>query len=292
VTILDEYLEVQAHAKINLSLSVFGKRPDGYHDIESIMQRLKLADTLELKRGRKITLSCPDSNLPEDRNNLVFRAAELFLESAPLYGKSVDSGVDIVLRKRIPIAAGLGGGSSDAAAVLVGMDRLFDTELPRQALLKMAAEIGSDVPFFVSGRSAALATGRGERLQNAEPLGECHILLVNPGFAVSTRWVYENYALTSRGNQYNVAPEKYGGALEQISGERKIFNDLEAVTVKRFPEIGLIKKKMSRDGALAVLMSGSGPTVFGLFDELHLAQESYKKFVVEYNGSVFLTKPY
>ncbi len=290
--ISDEYLQVHAHAKINLSLSVFGKRPDGYHDIESIMQRLKLADTLVLKRGRKITLCCPDSSLPEDGSNLVFRAAELFLERAFLYGRSVDGGVDMVLRKRIPVAAGLGGGSSDAAATLVGMDQLFDTELPLGSLLKMAAEIGSDVPFFVTGYSAALATGRGEKLQQTEPLGKCQVLLVNPGFAVSTQWVYESFALTSRGNQFNVAPEKNDRALKQITAERKIFNDLEAVTEKKFPEIGRIKGRMSRDGALAVLMSGSGPTVFGLFDEQNLARESYKKFVAEYNGSVFLTEPF
>lgn len=287
---MDEYLQLEAHAKINLNLAVLGRRPDGYHEIESLMQRLRFADTLQLRKAPQIRLHCPDSDLPEDRSNLVFKAAEVFIEQASSLGNAIEGGVDIVLSKRIPIAAGLGGGSSDAAAVLTGMNRLFATGLHDRVMLEMAARIGSDVPFFVSGYSAVLASGRGEKIRETESLASCHIVLVNPGFVVSTRWVYENFALTSEGNQYNVAPKK-NGRLQPSWDGRKIFNDLESVTESRFPEIGRIKKKMSNDGASAVLMSGSGPTVFGLFDELSTAQESYRKFVAKYNDSVFLTEP-
>jgi len=301
---------VEAPAKINICLAVKSRRSDGYHEIESLMHKVKLADRLYISLAVKgIRLTCSASDLPEGEANLAYRAARIFFESTGVRYLS-QTGVDIVLEKKIPVAAGLGGGSSDAAAVIRGLNDLFETNLNLDELVAMARLLGADVPFFVSDYAACRATGIGECLEGAAPLEDCWILLVNPGFPVSTKWVYENLELTSERNTYNLprnsrlqldlstknnfASDNFL-ALTTIAGY--MFNDLEAVTVKRYPQLGDIKEGLLEDGAVGVLMSGSGPTVFGLFsgrgdEERNKAARSYKKYMQQFGDNVFLTRPY
>ncbi|NTV13426.1 MAG: 4-(cytidine 5'-diphospho)-2-C-methyl-D-erythritol kinase [Desulfobulbaceae bacterium] len=290
-------LTIAAPAKINLSLKVLRRRPDGYHELESVMQKLALADELSFRRqGAGISLECSDPGLPGGEENLVWRAARMFLEYSGSPG-----GVWIRLEKRIPVAAGLGGGSSDAAAVLVALNRLFGSGLDEEQLAGLGLRLGADVPFFVRSAGAALARGIGERLTSAAGLTSGYVLLVNPGFAVSTRWVYENLALTSGGNPYILAPNS--GALNSgNSGPESIdfltapdacfLNDLEVVTIAHHPVIGEIKQALLDFGARAALMSGSGPTVFGCFLRLSEAQTAYRHFQYLYPDTVFLTEPW
>jgi 4-diphosphocytidyl-2-C-methyl-D-erythritol kinase len=255
------------------------------------MQKLELADQLHFfAGGEEISLSCPGSDLPTDEGNLAFKAAQLFFKTV---GKQ--PGVRIILEKNIPVAAGLGGGSSDAAAVLHGLNTLFAGNLNQDQLQAMALSLGADVPFFVQPCSGAMATGIGERLQEKKPLTDIWIILVNPGFAVSTKWAYENLTLTSNSNPYILArdrkwPDNSFSNLLALSNEQG--NDLEAVTIKRYPEIGEIKKTLMQAGADGALMSGSGPTVFGLFLSHKTAINSLGIFDRKYGRNVFLTKPY
>ncbi len=288
---------IYAPAKINLFLLVKGRRPDGYHELETFMQKLDLADeiTVKVAEGQGISLTCPDSDLPVDEGNLVWRAARAFLEEA-----SLECRVRLILKKTIPVAAGLGGGSSDAAAVLLALNNLLATGMSEERLAGLALKLGADVPFFVKDSPAAMARGVGERLDPVPSLTKCTILLVNPGVAVSTSWVFDNFALTSKGNPYILAPEKdyqstiYNGTLIESleeAGPDVLFNDLESVTVARYPEIGAIKQRMIEDGAAASLMTGSGPTVFGIFTDEAAAVGCFEHFRPLYGKKVFLTVP-
>lgn len=287
---------ITAPAKINLYLRVLSRRLDGYHELESVMQKLTLADELSFcKQEEGILLECSDSALPCGAENLVWRAARLFLDYTETPG-----GVRIRLEKRIPVAAGLGGGSSDAAAVLVAMNRLFGAGLSEDQLADLGLRLGADVPFFVRPASAALARGIGERLFPVAGFSSGHLLLVNPAFGVSTRWVYENLALTSGGNPYILAPESGvlingNSGLEsldfRVASSSCFINDLETVTIGRHPLIGEIKQSLVDFGAWVALMSGSGPTVFGYFLRQSEAQAAFRHFQGIYPDTVFLTKP-
>jgi 4-diphosphocytidyl-2-C-methyl-D-erythritol kinase len=284
-------LTLKAPAKINLFLRILHRRSDGYHEIESVMQKIALFDILYISRqGENISLSCPGSQVPENRENIVYKAADIFFSAT-----GIAPGVQIVLEKNIPIAAGLGGGSSDAAAVLLGLNNLLEADLELEHLRDIGLQLGADVPFFVQDYSAAVATGIGECLQKVEPIRDYWILLVNPGFAVSTKWVYENFPLTSNSNPFILARgRKMPSDFHEVPPGffEELGNDLEAVTISHYPEIGDIKKELKELGAAAVLMSGSGPTVFGLFSEEKEAQRSFIRFVKEYSDNVFLVKPY
>jgi 4-diphosphocytidyl-2-C-methyl-D-erythritol kinase len=284
-------LTLKAPAKINLFLKVLNRRPDGYHEIESLMQKIDLFDTLHLSRqGEAISLSCPDTALPEDQENLVYRAAQAFFSAT-----GVKAGVKIILEKNIPVAAGLGGGSSDAAAAVIGLNTLFNANLDREQLIDIARPLGADVPFFVQDCSAAMATGIGDCIQQVEPIKRVSIVLVNPGFGVSTKWVYENFPLTSGSNTYILArgqkvTKNFHVAVPSLYEE--FGNDLEVVTISRYPGIEDIKKELKKAGAATSLMSGSGPTVFGLFLSEEDAKHSIMQLSKKYRGNVFLTKPY
>jgi len=288
-------LEVLAPAKVNLFLSVLGKRADGYHDVVSVMQKLDLADRLHIRlEGTGISLHCPSSTIPEDSRNLAWKAARLFFDQT-----GIKDGVRITLHKKIPVAAGLGGGSSDAAAVLVGLNSLCSTGLDTEILLNMAARLGADVPFFVADMKTALATGTGTKLHAIDGPEGYWLLLVNPGLEVSTRWVYENLILTSGDNPYKLSGysylSEYAASLLEAgfnrgSSEHGLFNDLETVTVAKHPLISTIKEQLLADGAFAALMSGSGPTVFGLFRQRDLAEKSCHAFSQLYRD-VFLAAP-
>jgi len=281
---------IEAPAKVNLQLAILGKRPDGYHELESFMVKLDLADHLNLVRHPAgISLSCSESSLSVDVGNLVYRAAQVFFVHT-----GMAEGVAITLAKRIPIAAGLGGGSSDAAATLKGLNRLFDAGLDEATLLGLAKPLGADVPFFILDAPAAWARGIGEQLTPAPVSGLGWILLVNPGFAVSTKWVYENFALTRGGNPYILgAGLASANSAESRDNSRPLplFNDLEAVTVSRYPEVAALKAAMIAGGARDALMSGSGPTVFGLFDDRETATRCAASLEPRYGDKVFLTRP-
>jgi len=278
----------EAPAKINLYLAIKGKRADGFHDLETRMVKITLADRLRLtKRDSGITIECPVSDLPTGEGNLVYRAAQSFFAALGTGG-----GVHIVLEKKVPVAAGLGGGSSDAAAVLRGLNMLYGSPFSVMALVDLARPLGADVPFFVDECSAAWATGIGDDIQAeaVDPAG--WIVLVNPGFPVSTKWVYENFTLTRAGNPYILGRDFVHGHNECVKlGNLPLYNDLEAVTIGKYPELGRIKDELLADGAHGALMSGSGPTVFGLFENKAQAQKSLARFVKRYGRNVFLARP-
>jgi 4-diphosphocytidyl-2-C-methyl-D-erythritol kinase len=284
-------ITLKAPAKINLFLKVMKRRPDGYHEIISLMQKVELFDILHIAReGETIILSCPGSGLPEDQDNLVYRAAQGFFAAT-----GEKAGIRIVLEKNIPVAAGLGGGSSDAAAVVKGLNALMGTGLNRERLVQIARPLGADVPFFIQDSSAAIATGIGDCLEEFEPIRGSWLLLVNPGFGLSTKWVYENFPLTTGTNLYILARVRkmQRNKLEATPALFKEFvNDLEVVSIGRFPEIGDIKNELKRGGAVVSLMSGSGPTVFGLFSSEEEAQRSFLQLSKKYGENVFLVRPY
>lgn len=295
-----EVLAVRAPAKINLFLRVTGRRADGYHTLETLMHKVGLFDLLELRRGGKgVRLCCGGADLPETADNLVHRAAELFLQAATLRAGRPLPGVEIALTKNIPIAAGLGGGSSDAAATLKGLNRLFDAGLTEGELAALGLRLGADVPFFVADAPAALAVGIGEILTPVAPLTDCSVLLVNPGFAVSTRWVYQNFALTKNRKATNlknlqesaVRLNRPGSTVAVKGLPASLHNDLESVTIARFPEIGRLKEELLARGAVAALMSGSGPTVFALFPDRQAAETCRALFARRFTQT-FLVHPY
>ncbi len=266
-------ISLKALAKINLGLDVIGKREDGYHDVRMIMQSIHLYDRVEIKKTRspKIRVEVNLYYLPVDENNLVYKAAALMKEK---YG--IKEGVRITLQKFIPVAAGLGGGSSDAAAVLVGMNRMFKLGLKQEELMAVGAQIGADVPFCVM-RGTALAEGIGEKLTALPPVPKCPVLIAKPGVAVSTAEVYQNLKLTE-----GIQHPDIDGMIEEINNKNlegiasKMGNILETVTIPRYPVIKEIKKIMMEHGALNAMMSGSGPSVFGLFKEEKDIQAAYE----------------
>jgi len=244
-------------AKVNLFLKVLGKREDGYHDIATLMQRISLCDEMDISlRSRDIRVRCPGTSLPEDEGNIVYRAARLFL----LRARS-GQGVDITLRKKIPIEAGLGGGSSNAATTLLALNGLLGTPFGDGELMKMGAEIGADVPFFIFGRTA-WAFGIGDRLEAADEVPKMWFVLLNPGFGLSTKRVYEslNLGLTKEAIRFSIQTFLTAGDVA-----KGLHNDLETAAAGMHPLILELKKTLMEHGALGSLMSGSGATVFGLF---------------------------
>ncbi len=265
-----------APAKINLSLHVLRKRPDGYHDLASVMQKISIYDELTFfPRDGGITLCCPGTDLPTDEKNLVYRAARAIFQHAGYTG-----GVEIVLTKKIPSAAGLGGGSSDAAATLVALNDLCSLNVSQSDLLKLGAKLGADVPFFIFG-SRAFATGIGDALQVLPDFPPLNIILINPPFELSTRKVYENLnlALTKKKNNYSI-PRFY--ALGDVI--RELHNDLEAVSFRMHPQLNAFKQLLLDEGALGALMSGSGPTLFGIFADEKSAKEAQDAILKKVSG--------
>jgi 4-diphosphocytidyl-2-C-methyl-D-erythritol kinase len=268
-------------AKINLCLRVLRRRRDGYHDIASLMQRISLYDEMTFHpTDTGIRLRCPGGVLPENEENIVYRAAEAFFRRTP----SRPGGVDIILRKQIPIAAGLGGGSSNAATTLVTLNEIFGRPCTREELMEMGLSLGADVPFFVFSASSAWAFGVGERLQAAEALPSFALLLVNPGFALSTKTIYENLNLRLTNETIHYSIPRFLTVQSMAEG---LFNDLETVSVGMHPVLAHIKSDLTACGALGALMSGSGPTVFGIFETEQQAVAAQKVLSVRNGWSVF-----
>lgn len=261
----------KAPAKINLSLDVHGKRPDGYHEVEMVMTTIDLADRLELTELAKdeIRISSHNRFVPDDQRNLAYQAAKLLKTR---FG--IQKGVSIVITKAIPVAAGLAGGSSDAAAALRGLNRLWKLNLSLDELAELGAEIGSDVSFCVHG-GTALATGRGEKLKHIVTPPHCWVILAKPVIGVSTAEVYRQYdaSKVEHPNVQRMIEAIEAKDYKEMCGS--LGNVLESVTLKMYPEVDMIKRQMKRFGADAVLMSGSGPTVFGLIQYESKVQRIY-----------------
>lgn len=279
-------ITIKAYAKINLTLDILGKRPDGYHEVAMVMQSVGLYDTLQLERipaGIQLDIDVP--GLAADASNLAWKAAQLVMDTCGLTG-----GVHISLAKRIPMAAGLAGGSADAAAVLRGMDQLFNLQLDEGALCALGEKLGSDVPFCILG-GTMLASGRGEILRRLPDLPECYVVLAKPPISVSTAWAYQNYdAQGAERHPDNDAMEKEiaRGSLKGVSN--LLCNVLESVTIKRYEEISHYKQRMMEHGALASMMSGSGPTVFALADSRESAGRIADAMKAGTDAAVFSVK--
>lgn len=257
-------ISLKAPAKINWFLSVLNKRDDGYHNIVSPMQCVDLFDRLSFEKAEDICL-LSDLNIPAE-GNLVYRAAALLKKVS-----SYKFGARIELQKNIPVAAGLGGGSSDAAFTLMGLNRLWGLNFDRKMLMKLAAEIGSDVPFFLAG-NFSLIEGRGEKVTELSTEGSLIILLAKPDIAVSTAWAYNSFetGLTKK----TVDIKLFCQALDRKNFaflHDAVFNDLEDVVIRKYPVIGELKETLNRNGAVLSLMSGSGSVVFGVFNTVEEA---------------------
>jgi len=272
---------VEAPAKLNLHLRVTGRRPDGYHELISVMVPIDLTDRVEVRpASRGIELACTGRPVAGGEGNLVWRAARDFLHQG-----GIRQGVSIRLHKRIPVAAGLGGGSSDAAAMLLALDRIWPGRLGREALFRTAVGLGADVPFFLSA-VPALATGIGEILESLEYWPELWYVLVKPPMEISTAWVYGRLRiqLTTRENDYiNGFLNPNGFSVAEL-----LENDLERVTETRFPVVTRLKQALLDAGAIGALMTGSGPTVFGVFGTESEARAAMQELISLDLGDVFV----
>lgn len=264
-------IKVKALAKVNLGLDILRKREDGYHDVRMIMQTIHLYDQLEIKKTKEpgIHITANLDFLPTDENNLIYKAAKLMQDTYRL-----EQGVDVNLQKHIPVAAGMAGGSTDAAAVLYGMNELFALKLKRKKLMELGVSIGADVPYCLM-RGTALAEGIGEQLKSLPPMPKCPVLIAKPAVSVSTKFVYEHLKL----DENTVHPDIDAQLAALSKGDLKgvaahMGNLLETVTIQAYPVIDEIKRCMLENGAINAMMSGSGPTVFGLFEDEGIAKKA------------------
>ena len=285
-------IQLKALAKINLGLDVLRRREDGYHEVKMIMQTIGLHDDLEIRKTKTSGIQVKTNlyYLPTNENNLVYKAAKLLMDEF-----QIRDGVSIQLKKRIPVAAGMAGGSSDGAAVLWGINQMYGLGLSMQALMERGVRLGADVPYCIQ-RGTALAEGIGEKLSVLPPMPKCTILIAKPGISVSTKFVYENL------HANDLKPEQHPDVDSMIEAMRqkdlgllcsRMGNVLETVTIPNYPVIAEIKEHMMACGAAGAMMSGSGPTVFGIFHSPVQAKAAMKDLKV--NGlakQLYLTTPY
>jgi 4-diphosphocytidyl-2-C-methyl-D-erythritol kinase len=283
-------LEKKSPCKVNLILNILGKRADGFHELETVMHPVNLFDEMQFERvASGLQLTCSNPTLPTDAGNLVHRAATLFFQKA-----EIRDGVRIHLEKKIPLAAGLGGGSGNAATTLLGLNELFGKPLPPQALEDLAASLGSDIPFFLQSKPA-LGTGRGEKIESLDDfraMAGAAFVLVHPGFGISTPWAYQNLA-------------RFPGALNGTPGRarklisllqtadlrtagREFYNSLEAPALDKYPLLTLFQDFFRENGALATLMSGSGSTTFALAENPSAAGQLAEKFKAKFGETHWL----
>lgn len=279
-------ISLQTYAKVNLTLDIMGRRKDGYHLLESVMQSVSLSDLVIVrKQPAEITISTDVPHLPTDQRNICWQAADAFFKQAAIAA----GGAEIEIKKRIPIAAGLGGGSSNAAAVLIGLNKLFNTDFNLQKLQEIGLSVGADVPFCLQG-GTALVQGIGETVTPLAPLAAAGMVLVKPEGGVSTAQVYKALDPNSHGSSFtrqllpllrtNSSPEALGAVMG---------NALETAGMRLVPEAAIWKRRLLDGGAAAAVMSGSGPTVFGLFADRKLAErfsECWKD-----HGKIYVVKP-
>ncbi len=267
-----EQIRIKAYAKVNLGLDVLRRRTDGYHEVKMIMQTIDLYDDLNIRKTKeqKISITANLKFLPVDENNLIYKAAKLFQETC-----GISEGIDVDLKKHIPVAAGMAGGSTDAAAVLYSMNELFQTGLTLSQLMELGVKIGADVPYCLM-QGTALAEGIGEKLTEIPSMAECPVLVAKPGIHVSTAFVYGNLKLEDI-----VHPDIDAQIAAMRERDLKkaadcMGNVLETVTISKYPVVEEIKNCMKENGALNAMMSGSGPTVFGLFEDEKTAKAAYQ----------------
>ena len=283
-------ISLKALAKINLGLDVVRRREDGYHEVRMIMQTIQLYDRLDIKRTQEpgIQIQTNLSFLPVNENNLIYKAAKLLMDEF-----SITDGVSVKLDKRIPVAAGMAGGSTDAAAMLIGVNRLFSLGLTKRELMERGVQIGADVPYCIM-RGTALAEGIGEALSPLPPMVKCPVLIAKPSISVSTKFVYQNLKLddtTIHPDIDRLIDDIKAKNLHDIAAH--MGNVLETVTIPNYPVIDEIKKHMLSNGAVGAMMSGSGPTVFGLFDDEDTAKKAYKAMRSSHLArQVYLTSVY
>lgn len=283
-------ISLKALAKINLGLDVVRRREDGYHEVRMIMQTIQLYDRLDIKRTQEhgIQIQTNLSFLPVNENNLIYKAAKLLMDEF-----SITDGVSVKLDKRIPVAAGMAGGSTDAAAMLIGVNRLFSLGLTKRQLMERGVQIGADVPYCIM-RGTALAEGIGEALSPLPPMVKCPVLIAKPSISVSTKFVYQNLKLddtTIHPDIDRLIDDIKAKNLHDIAAH--MGNVLETVTIPNYPVIDEIKKHMLSNGAVGAMMSGSGPTVFGLFDDEDTAKKAYKAMRSSHLArQVYLTSVY
>ncbi len=283
-------LWINAPAKINLGLDVIRRREDGYHEVKMIMQSIRLFDRLTLAKSKNpgINLTTNLGFLPVNEDNLVYKSAKLLMDEF-----NIDTGVSIQLDKRIPVAAGMAGGSTDAASCLLAMNRLFNLKLSDQQLMERGVTLGADIPYCIM-KGTALSEGIGEILSPLPEAPDCYVLIAKPGFHVSTKFVYSNLKLDEQTDHPDI-----DHMIECIQENNlrdlcdSMANILETVTIPEHPEIADIKKTMLEQGALGSLMSGSGPTVFGIFDDPNKAKAAKEKCKkLPYRCFVFVTDFY
>ena len=273
-------LEKSSPCKVNLILNILGKRADGFHELETVMQPANFCDELAFERGGAgVQLSCSDTSLPTDARNLVFRAATNFLAAA-----NISDGVKIHLEKKIPLAAGLGGGSGNAATTLLALNELFGQPLTLAKLDELAAALGSDIPFFLYGKPA-LAVGRGEKVESLESFPALRgkaFFLIHPGFGIATPWAYQNLArFPAALNGEKGRAQKLISLLQTTdlkAAAKEFYNSLEAPALDKFPVLALYQEFLREQGALATLMSGSGSTTFAIAENLAAAETLTEKF--------------
>ena len=266
-------MTIDAPAKVNLTLQVLGRRDDGFHEIETLMAPITLADRLQisLRTDQSIRLICSDPSVPSDASNLAHRAAAAFSKHTGL-----EFGVDIHIEKKIPHGAGLGGGSSDAAAVLVALDRLLATKMPAEELERIAATIGSDIPFFIRSQPA-ICRGRGEIIEPFEGLPPADILLVKPPFPIPTPWAYQAWSDS----------EKPSATFQQFHGSIPLMNDLEAPVFSKYLLLPVLKSALQKHPSVsAAMMSGSGSTIFAI---LRGSAEGIEEWIRSEYGESFQT---
>lgn len=264
---------LKGRAKINLTLDVVGKRENGYHDLEMIMQSINLYDTIYIRKTKMtgVRLKSNYSWLPTNEKNIAYKAATLFFEET-----GIDGGVAIEITKRIPVAAGLAGGSTDAAATLVGLNRLYETGFSKERLMEMGLKLGADVPFCIA-RGTMLAEGIGEELTQLTPMPYTHLVLVKPPVSASTAVVYKNLDINNikrHPDTQTVIKALEKGNVREVA--QNMANVLEEVTIAMYPEIEDVKRELMKHGAMGAMMSGSGSSVFGLFDSKEAAIKASK----------------
>lgn len=279
-------VELKSPCKVNFILNILGKRPDGFHELETVMHPIPIHDLLTFERSRQgIELTCDVPELPTDSGNLVYRAAARFLEHA-----GIKDGVRIHLEKKIPLAAGLGGGSGNAGTTLLGLNQLFGAPLSMSELDLLARSLGSDVPFFLQ-EGAALATGRGENVTALNPFQSLlgvSIIVVHPGFGVSTPWAYRNLArfpmdLNGERGRAQRLVDKLEISLETAKPD--FYNSLEAPVFEKYPLLALFREFLGENGGTVAMMSGSGSTVFALVEGKKRAEETVEKFRGKFGNS-------
>jgi 4-diphosphocytidyl-2-C-methyl-D-erythritol kinase len=285
-------VKIRAPAKINFGLRVVGKRADGYHLLDTIMLPVSLYDEINIDKGRQtgkqatlksdLKVTCDDPSVPDGKKNLAYQAASLLLSR-----EGITTPVHIRIRKGIPVGAGLAGGSTDAAATLVGLNRLFRLGYTSRQLEKLSSALGADVPFFIKGVPAR-ARGIGERLTVLKGVPQFWLVILYPNLPVSSAWVYQNFRAKLTKPMVNTS---ITFSLNDAAKLKKLLvNDLETVTMDRYPRIGLLKEELAREGAIGVLMSGSGSSVFGVFRSRRSAAQGFRRLRKEEGVQAFLVR--